>query len=158
MNPVRPCETSSDRQLTPAACRASSRSLSVAPGWRARQEGRHSWSWRAAGKQALHDDSICGKNSSGVDGVGTGYWGQFCLRRAKAIGAADLQQKVLRGMQQQHLQGGNCCSDLTVRRAGLCARPMLNGWREAGVCPRRISESKKGGELFRPVSSGCLAC
>ena len=35
-------------QLTPAsACRASSRSLSVAPGWRPREEGRHSWRWRS---------------------------------------------------------------------------------------------------------------
>ena len=34
-----------------------------------------------------------GKNSSGgVGGVGTGYWGQFCPRRAKAIAAAESVQ------------------------------------------------------------------
>ena len=83
--------------------------------------------------------------------------GQGQLRRAKAIAAAaDLQQKVFGGMQQQDLQGGNCCSDLTVRGAGLGARLMLNGWREAGGShPRRILEDKEGGELFR---SGYLAC
>ena len=59
-------------QLTPAsACRASSRSLSVAPGWRPREEGRHSWRWH----QALLNDSIREKKShrSGAGGVGTGY-------------------------------------------------------------------------------------
>ena len=66
------------------------------------------------------------------------------------------QQKVFSGMQQQHLQGGNCCSDLTVRRSGLGARLMLNGWREAGGFPRRISEEKKVGEFFGSVSS--MAC
>jgi len=81
----------------------------------------------------------------------------LCPRRAKALAAGDLQQKVLSGMQKQHLQGGNCCSDLTVRRVGLAARLIVNGWREAGGCPRRISESKKGEELFRSGSSRCLA-
>ena len=62
-------------------------------------------------------------------------------------------RKVLSGM-QQHLQGGN--SDLSVR-AGLGARLMLNGWREAGGFPRRISEEKKVGEFFGSVSSGRMA-
>ena len=152
MNPVRPCETSSDRhQLTPAVCRASSRSLSVAPGWRPREEGRHSWRWR--GKQALHDDSILSESIAvGWVALGLVTGASFAQEEQRQL----QQQKVFSGMQQQqHLQGR---SDLTVRRAGLGARPMLNGWREAGVCPRRISEGKKRGELFRSVSSGCLAC
>ena len=64
-------------------------------------------------------------------------------------------RKVLSGMQQHLHQGGN--SDLSVR-AGLGARLMLNGWREAGGFPRRISEGKKVGEFFGSVSSGRLAC
>ena len=63
-------------QLTPAsACRASSRSLSVAPGWRPREEGRHSWRWG----QTLLNDSIWEKKShrSGAGGVGTGYRAGF---------------------------------------------------------------------------------
>jgi len=28
-------------------------------------------------------------NSGGVGGVGTGYWGQFCPRRAKAIATSE---------------------------------------------------------------------
>merc|ERR1711990_365680 len=132
--------------------------MGVAPGWRPREEGRHSWRWRAAGKQALHNDSIREKIAVGRVELGLVTGASLCLRRAKAIAAGDLQQKVFGGMQQQHLQGGNCCSDLTVRQTGLGARLMLNGWREAGGCPRRILESKKKGELFGSVSRGCLAC